>query len=200
MAMDAAQMQALREKIETTVTRFFERYHSPKLVYHNLEHTQRVVARTEEIAAHYPLSEDERFVLHAAAWWHDAGQLFAEPSVHEEKSIEFVSAFFSLHRGAPPQIIVAVERAILATKMPQVPCSLVEEILCDADTYHFGTEDFQRTNELVLHEMVLRINCAPEDWNAASLRLLREHSFHTTYCREKLAAGKELNMAELAGQ
>jgi len=195
--MDAALIKDFKKKVAETVTLLFQQHQSPKLVYHNLEHTQKVVARAEEIGAHYPLNEDECFILYTAAWWHDAGQLFAEPPVHEEKSVALVSDFFSQQSGAPPQIIAAIERAILATKLPQTPCSLVEEILCDADTYHLGTEEFQRTNALVFQEMLLRIGKAPQDWVAASLKLLTEHSFHTAYCQEKLIMGKERNMAQL---
>lgn len=195
--MDAALIEDFKTKVAETVTLLFQQYHSPRLVYHNLEHTQKVVARAEEIGAHYPLSEDDSFILYAAAWWHDTGQLFAEPAVHEEKSVALVSEFFSQHRGAPPQIIAAIERAILATKLPQTPCSLVEEILCDADTYHLGTEEFQRTNALVHQELVLRLRKAPHDWVAASLNLLTEHSFHTAYCREHLTTGKERNITSL---
>ncbi len=195
--MESAQIDFFRKKIETIVPRFFERYHTPKLVYHNLAHTQTVVARAEEIAAHYSLSDLDHFILFASAWWHDAGQLFAEPAVHEEKGVEFVSAFFSLNRGVPPEIVVTIERAILATKMPQVPCSLVEEILCDADTYHLGTDEFQRTNNLVLQETVLRTGDSCDDWNVSTLRMMRKHTFHTEYCQRLLEAGKAQNIALL---
>ncbi|MDZ7646554.1 MAG: hypothetical protein U5K54_04910 [Cytophagales bacterium] len=35
-----------------------------------------------------------------------------------------------------------VKRTILATRLPQSPETLVEEILCDADMHHLGAEEY----------------------------------------------------------
>ncbi len=40
---------------------------------------QDVVKRTEEIAGHYYISEDDMLILFTAAWFHDTGHLFTDP-------------------------------------------------------------------------------------------------------------------------
>jgi HD superfamily phosphodiesterase len=52
------------------------------LLYHNIEHTEFVVQKTYEIASNYSFDEKEIFILSAAAWFHDTGQLFGEPKQH----------------------------------------------------------------------------------------------------------------------
>ena len=195
--MDAALISALSEKMGRTVTQLFQRFTAPELVYHNLAHTQQVVARAAEIAAHCALTEDEQFTLNAAAWWHDTGHLFSPPQNHEEESARIMESFFSLRQGTPQHTVEAIGRAIRATKLPQSPHSLVEEILCDADTYHLGTDEFEKMNELVLQEAMMRSGASRENWNVTTLKLMDAHTFHTAYCRQLLTAGKARNMSRL---
>lgn len=73
------------EQIPVYVSAIFSEYLKPELVYHNLEHTKLVAKRTLEIANYYKLGPTERFILIAASWFHDTGQLF--PSHRAMKSI-----------------------------------------------------------------------------------------------------------------
>lgn len=50
----------------TYVTELYKKYQTTDLLYHNLEHTETVVSRTDEIAANYSLSDTELFILSAA--------------------------------------------------------------------------------------------------------------------------------------
>ena len=76
-------------------TGLYEKKHDPKLIFHNLEHTQNVVSRVKEIAAHYNVAEKDMLVLYVSAWFHDTGYLFGEASVHEEKSVEQMKKFMT---------------------------------------------------------------------------------------------------------
>ena len=38
---------------------------------------------------------------------------------------------------------------IMATKIPRNPKNLLQQIICDADTYHLGTKDFKETNKKI---------------------------------------------------
>jgi len=118
--------------------------------------------------------------------------------LHEERSAQLAREFLSSNAGVPESIIVHVEQCIIATKMPQRPCTLTEKILCDADLYHLGTDEFSRIDNLVKQETLLRGNDI-ENWDASSLELLKNHKFHTAYCQQKLAKGKADNIALLAG-
>src|SRR5450432_827374 len=144
----------LYKKIEEYVTGLFEQMHEPNLVFHNLEHTQDVVKRTKEIAGHYKVTEDEMLILFIAAWFHDTGHLFTEPSKHEKMSCEIMRKFMT--DKVDNEIIDQVEACILSTKFPRNPANLLQEIICDADTYHLGTKEFRKTNKKALEEQSLR--------------------------------------------
>ena len=97
-------------------------------------------------------------------------------------------------------LICDIEQVILATKYPPSPQTLIERIICDADTYHFGTGDFQITDPLVKKEIETRNGKVVPNWMEQSLRMLETHSFHTGYCQHKLRNGKLINIMALREQ
>src|SRR5574340_969587 len=145
----------VEKRIEDYVTDLFDQMHSPHLVFHNLAHTKKVVKHAEEIAAHYNVSDRELMILLVAAWFHDSGYLFAEPSKNEEMSCDVMKKFV---KGLlnDEQAITEIEGCIMATKFPREPKNLLEQILCDADTYNFGTGDFKETNKRAQEEFMLK--------------------------------------------
>lgn len=183
------------KKVAQYITGVFEEYPHPNLTYHNLEHTKRVVERTQEIAAHYQLNENDMLAVYVAAWFHDIGHLFAEISEHEVKSVELMRAFMQQH-GADEALIETISGCIVATRMPHEPKGLLQEILCDADTYHFGTNDFRKTNRQIKKEYRLRgYTTFILDWEKNTLELLERHKFFTSYCQVLLQDGKQKNIA-----
>jgi hypothetical protein len=90
-------------------------------------------------------------------------------------------------------IIAKVESCICATKFPYKPKSLLEEIICDADSYNLGTEDFLITDESLKKELDLR-NIPTKNWEENTLDFLVTHRYFTPYCRELLNRGKEENI------
>lgn len=71
-------LSKLVEQVAIHVIELYKQYQTPVLLYHNLEHTQNVVMRTDEIASNYSLNKTELCILSVAAWFHDTGQLFGE--------------------------------------------------------------------------------------------------------------------------
>src|SRR5437764_15472696 len=55
------------------VTELFTHTVKPEFVFHNLEHTEDVADGCSRMADHYHLSDEDRFVLMLAAWFHDTG-------------------------------------------------------------------------------------------------------------------------------
>lgn len=172
----------------------YNRHTRANLIFHTIDHTQDVVRRVQEISAHYELADVEVTELTVAAWFHDTGHLFTEPSKHEEKSVELAEEFLR-NRAEDDSFIAGVAGLIRATKYPPSPQTLPEMIICDADTYHFGLDAFRKTNKQVREEFVLRkVNPPVLDWNKNTLELLTKHQFYTSYCKDLLNAGKEKNM------
>ncbi len=186
------------KKAESFVTDLFEKNTDNKLLFHNLQHTETVVERTKEIAAHYSLSDNDMLVLYVAAWFHDTGHLYTPGfKNHEEKSVEVMKKFMSGFNNEK-ELISDIESCILSTKMPRNPSTLLQEIICDADTYHFGTKDFKITNKECHEEYNLREkNVSDQQWNEGTLEMLNEHRFYTSYCKDLLENKKKKNIKKI---
>jgi predicted metal-dependent HD superfamily phosphohydrolase len=185
------------KRIEEYVRGLFEQMHSPALVFHNLEHTESVVKRTKEIAGHYNVSEKEMLILYAAAWFHDTGYLFTEPGKHEEMSCDIMKKFMK-DLVPDEDIIKEIEGCIMSTKAPRNPKNLLQEIICDADTYHLGTKDFKETNKKAMQEAKLRdSSITTEEFRKGTIQMLEAHVFYTNYCKELLNERKNKNLQKL---
>ena len=114
-------------------------------------------------------------MLLAAAWFHDTGQLVGGTKFHEDRSVIIMKKFFGT-KGIAKEIVDKIESCICATKLPQQPKSVLEEIICDADTYNLGTEAFLKTDELLKKEFELR-NMPVDNWEENTLRLLVSHKY-----------------------
>lgn len=182
----------LLEEISTQVISLFIEPRVNILRYHNVEHTKTVVKRTSEIAANYHLSETELFILSAAAWFHDTGQLIGDADLHEHRGVILMKKFLQT-KGIVKDVMKKIEGCIYATRLPQTPKSLLEEIVCDADTYNLGTEAFIATDELLKKEFELR-NMPINNWEEKTLKFLLSHNYFTNYCQVLLNKGREKNI------
>jgi len=186
--------QDLMSKTEDFVIDLYKNTNQHNIVYHNLTHTRNVVTRVFEIASHYELTEREVTVLDIAAWFHDVGHMFTSPAQHEQKSIEIMREFMEQQK-AEDELVDEIAVCIQATRMTTQPEGLLQEIIRDADSYHFGTKDFKEINKLVKKENELRgLSTIVRDWDKNTLNMLQDHKFFTSYCAEVLADGKEKNV------
>jgi predicted metal-dependent HD superfamily phosphohydrolase len=161
--------------------------------YHNLLHTVNVVEHAVEIGNFYELKAGDLAVLKIAGWFHDIGHLYGGFEGHEERSVAVMKGYMEQFK-APEEMIARVSDCIRATKFPSYPGSLYEKILCDSDTYHFGTTYFQQTDGLVRQEVELRTGKAFPEWHKKSIWLLEHHQFFTSYCQQLLEKGKQENL------
>lgn len=193
--------QKINTDVEEHVIKLFNELQPPQLVYHNLLHTKNVVQRSREIAEHFELSDREMFIINLASWFHDTGYLFVKPSDHEEKSVLLMHEFADKHQ-IPEDITAEVASCIMATRMPQQPQTLLEEIICDADTYHFGTKEFKFNNKLAGEEMRQQQlqNFSRSAFDESTITMLKDHSFFTSYAKDLLNSSKKKNIKKLKKQ
>ena len=95
--------------------------------------------------------------------------------------------------------IISIKNCILATRIPQRPTNLLEEIVCDADLYHFGTDDFPFQDQLMRREAeaLNRVHIDQHEWHKGTIMLLENHHYHTAYCKELLNNKKKQNLEKL---
>lgn len=189
---------SILEEIHFYVAQLFSDRPDERLVYHNLGHTLAVVAHSREIAVHYAVGEEDQFVLLTAAYFHDTGHLFGFMEGHEQAGVDIMRDFFKDLPIAEEELR-QIAGCILATKWPVHPRGLLEEILCDADTFHLGTDEFIRMDPRVWEEFVKRTgkSITPSGRLKNSVRFMEVHRFFTEYCQNLLNEGKAENLALL---
>jgi predicted metal-dependent HD superfamily phosphohydrolase len=185
------------DQVRAHVASLFHAKKDERLIYHNLTHTEQVVKSVVKIANHYQLSDHDFFVVNAAAWFHDTGYLTSYEH-HESRGAEAAKQFL-MERAAEPEVIELVVNCILATKMPQHPVGLLEQIICDADLFHLGGDNFKERNKLMRREAEAFCgrNIDKDEWRLKTISLFAGHHYHTEYCQDLLSAKKELNLQEL---
>ncbi|MGF7216371.1 putative metal-dependent HD superfamily phosphohydrolase [Spirosoma lacussanchae] len=192
-------MQAINlHHLTTYVHRFFQEHPRPELVYHNLDHTKAVVKAVDELAQHASLTESDYQAVMAAAWFHDLGYLTGPPEQHETASADLAAAYLR-EAGADADFIDRVQRCILATQMPQSPQTLPEEILCDADLYHLGSDAYKDRQKRLRKELE-QLSGQPisgSDWRQQNITLLEQHRYFTPYAQRHLQKGQAENLERM---
>jgi predicted metal-dependent HD superfamily phosphohydrolase len=187
----------LSKKVEEHQLNYFRSHQDHQLVYHNLNHTLAVVKAAIQIANHYQLDDRDFFIVTTAAWFHDVGY-FQGANNHEVKGAQMAQAF--LHElGVDKETTQMISHCIIATTLPQNPKTTLEEVVCDADFFHFGTDDFWERNKLLRKEIENRkgASISKNEWRKSTTQLLITHHFFTDYCRLLLNDKKEEHLEKL---
>jgi predicted metal-dependent HD superfamily phosphohydrolase len=187
---------ALEENAGRFVTHVFESPQQARFPYHNLAHTKAVVDHAKEISIFYSLSEEDICIIDIAAWFHDIGQLHGGMKDHEDRSVLIMDNYLKT-TDVSATFIESAGNCVMATKYRSNLKTLFEKIICDADTYHFGTLVFRETEFLIEKEMEIRCGQKFPQWHEGSLQLLKDHVFFTEYCQLLLGQGKQENIAWL---
>lgn len=166
------------------------------LTYHNAEHTELVIKSAIELGESEGLSKLELSLLHTAAIMHDTGFLSTYKD-HEEASCELSRKLLPDFGYSEVQVNKVCDM-IMATKLPQSPPNKLANILCDADLYYIGTDDYQvfanRLFRELKHNNPLLSN---EAWLKQQISFLDRHNFFTGSATEKLATKKHSNLKKL---
>ncbi len=166
--------------------------------FHNIEHTKEVVDAVNEIGMQSDLSNDELELALVAAWLHDVGYKDGSKN-HEERSGKVATTLLEKH-GIPHKKIQQVVSAIMATKIPQQPASMLEKVLCDADLFHLSTmPGCEEKGKMLRAEWKARgINeMSDVEWISHNIEFMENHQFHTPYGQTILEEGKRKNLKQL---
>jgi uncharacterized protein len=168
---------------------------SPSLHYHTLAHTHReVVPAVERLAALEGVDGDDLMLLRTAAYYHDVG--YIEQRTNHEDAGARIAAQVLPGFGYGPQQVETVVGMIMATKLPQSPHNLLEELLADADLDALGREDFVSRNQALRDELAAHgVTFTDEVWYHDQIRFLQDHHYWTAAAKALRLAGKEQNLA-----
>jgi predicted metal-dependent HD superfamily phosphohydrolase len=193
-----SQEQSVINEAKSFVTTLFTNDLSESFVFHNLDHTLNVVKASETIASKYSLTETEYFSLILASWFHDTGYVNGKTFGHEDASKKYATDFMK-QQDLDEEVIKKVNNCILATKMPQTPSNNIERIICDADLYHLGDNDFDDKNKLLRKEinMLQDEKLSKKEWRKKNIDFLRRHRYFTEYGQQFLEPVKQKHLHEL---
>ena len=80
----------------------------------------------------------------------------------------------------------------MATKMPQRPKNLLQQIICDADLDYLGRNDFFILSEKLHKEFIeYKIACNDEEWKKSRIAFFQSHTYFTKSQNERRNAGKK---------
>ncbi len=169
-------------------------------VYHSFRHTEETVNACRDIGEGMKLAKAELEMVQIAAWFHDTGYTVSVVD-HEEHSVEIAQAFLS-SREYPSDRIARIGAAIRATKVPQQPSNVMEQVLCDADMAHLGSKRFFEKSNLLRLEIEKRtggtLNDA--DWLRTNIDFVSRCQYHTPYARSAFSRRQMKNLAGLQEQ
>jgi uncharacterized protein len=170
---------------------------SPELTYHSVWHTEHdVMPAAVRLAHHSALPELDTCLLEVAAAYHDLG--YIQTSVEHERLGAATAAEVLPGYGFDAGSIERIAGMIQATRLPQSPRTLAEEILADADLDVLGREDFLARERDLRQELATQGQVLSDhDWLAMQIKLLEEHTYFTGAARALRAAGQRQHLALL---
>ncbi len=165
--------------------------------YHDADHTlhptKGVVAVANSIAVSENISEQDRELLIAAAYFHDTGYI-REYDRNEPIAARMAGRILKLI-GYGPEEIEQIQKMILATDLAREPQTHIEEILCDADLDHLGRDDFFELDGKLREGRGIRGLDVSDDakWYRGTLNILTMHQFYTETQKKLREKGKKKN-------
>ena len=183
----------LLKKIKEYVVGFIANNFTEKICYHNIDHTLEVVDASKIISKNSNISQEDMEIVLIAAWFHDTGYYLGCEN-HEQASADIAKKYLT-EENVNPETIIKVVNCILSTKIPQEPNNTLENIICDADLFHLGTEKFFDKSELLRRELTLHNNkITPKCWLNQSKDFVEAHKYHTIFGKKILLPKLENNL------
>lgn len=150
----------------------------PCLTYHSARHTIDVMQSTERLAVAENVDSRFKDLLMVAALFHDSGFLLSMDD-HEDHGCILVREVLPDY-GFSSEDIEEICKLIMATKLPQTPVNLFEQIICDADLDYLGRKDFFTLGEGLFTEFLARgIVKDFCDWDNIQIKFLSSHRYFT---------------------
>ncbi len=162
-------------------------------VYHNLAHTRdEVVPAAQRLATMEGIRGEALLLVRTAAWFHDIG-FVVQGANHEVIGADLAAQALPRFGYGVEQIAV-IQGMIMATRLPQSPHNLLEQVLADADLDLLGCDEFMLRNldlraEMAAYGQVL----SDVEWLQGQIEFLRSHTYFTASANALRTNGKLRN-------
>ncbi|MCT4613251.1 MAG: HD domain-containing protein [Marinifilaceae bacterium] len=168
------------DDLQEEVYEMIETKLSKKMLYHDLKHTQDVVASCEFIGKKEKRSLNDIILLKIAALLHDIGFIVSYKD-HEDHSQDIARTILKKYKF-PTNYIEKVCRLINCTKEVCVPKDDLSKIIKDSDLDYLGRHDYiPISNKLYLELRNFGILQEMRQWRAMQVKFLSRHKYYTDY-------------------
>jgi len=148
------------------------------LSYHSVNHIKDVYMAAENLASHEGVVGTDLTLLLTAVLFHDSGFLKQQKD-HEKLSCDIVRQYLPAYNYNPEEI-ERICGMIMATRIPQTPHNLLEQIICDADLDYLGRDDFFKIGNYLFAELhVYGMINSEDEWNRMQVGFLTKHHYFT---------------------
>lgn len=170
---------------------------SPLLTYHSLAHTcDDVVPAAERLAIQLGLQAEPTLLVRTAAWYHDLG-FVVQRHEHEAVGVEIARAALPAF-GYTAEQVAQIAGMIMATRVPQTPHTLHEQIVADADLDVLGREDFWLRNVALRSELAAYGQTLGDAaWYNVQISFLHKHRYWTSAARALRDVQKQQHLEQL---
>ncbi|EAQ49539.1 MULTISPECIES: Pycsar system effector family protein [Leeuwenhoekiella] len=198
MAETAEKSTESFSKADQFVLELFKEKLPNSYLYHNYNHTVRVVKSTKEIIENSQINVKQKEALILAAWLHDTGYTVTRDG-HEKASVEIAKEYMA-KENIDAETQELVEQLIASTKMGVEPQNELERILKDADNSHFAKDYYAQTSEFLRQELLLTETkkFSPAEWREENIQMFtHKHKFYTDYAARNWKSQKDENLISL---
>ena len=166
------------ELLYTFITQKLETGLPPYITYHDLEHTLNVISACEHIAKSENINGEDLTLLKTAALFHDSGFLQNHLD-HEVLSCKLAFKYLPDYSYSAEQI-EKICQMILTTRLPQTAVEPLSRVLCDADLFYLGGNDYEHYSDKLFQEFKkIGTLSTPAEWNQKQIEFLTTHQYFT---------------------
>jgi uncharacterized membrane-anchored protein YitT (DUF2179 family)/HD superfamily phosphodiesterase len=184
------------DNAESFLIRKLEEELPANITYHNVVHTKKVIQQAKKLSETLSIEGDDEIILLTAALFHDSGFLITY-NEHEKASCELARKYLPNYDYSKEQI-EQVCKLIHVTRIPHLPKTTLEKILCDADLYYLGTDAYDTNAEKLFNELKAHgIVKNRSEWRKRQIAFLRSHRYFTEPAIQHLSKAKESKLHQL---
>ncbi len=166
------------------------------ITYHDVNHTKFVIQSSEMVAKAENITGDDLLLIKTAALFHDSGFLQSHQD-HEMLGCRLAQKYLPEYNYTEAQID-SICRMIMSTKLPQSATEKFSQILCDADLYYLGNEDYAvYAEKLFLEFRRYNLLHTKEEWKIKQAEFLSSHRYFTESAKESQSNQKEENLQKI---
>ena len=166
------------------------------ITYHDVDHTLYVIHAASYLAEQENIIGEDLILLKTAALYHDAGFLVSHIE-HEEKSCEIAKIELEEY-GYNAEQIERICEMIMATRLPQEPKNHLSELLCDADLFYLGGDNYEEYADKLFREFKANnIIQSESEWIEMQNNFLSNHRYFTVTAQKEQGPKRNQNLLKI---